>query len=97
MPGESSSGRGGAQLRRRATLGIGVLLCLVSGFLGAVISLFATATTGAITTVVGLLLVQQRRPVGVAVATCGVALVVGVGAYILLGILQPDGAGTGTG
>lgn len=70
-------------------LGIGVLLCLVSGFLGAVISLFVTATTGVITTVVGLLLVQQRRPTGVAVATCGVALIVGVGAYILLGSFNP--------
>lgn len=76
----------------RSALGLGVLLCLMSGFLGAVLSLFATATAGAITAVLGVLLVQQRRTVWGVVAICGIAILVGAGAYVLLGILQPDGA-----
>jgi len=90
------SGRGGPKGYGRVALGVSALLSLVAGFIGAVISLFATAIIGVITVALGvLLLVQQRRPVGIAVVTCGVALLVGVGAYILLGVLQPDGAGTG--
>lgn len=82
---------------RKAAVSVGVIVCTIAGFLGAALSLLAAVAVGVVTIGLGLLLVRRRRLAGPVVVACAVALLVGAGAYALLGLLQPDGAATGTG
>lgn len=97
MAQEDAAGDGEPKRFSRAAVGVGIVLCAISGFLFAAVSLFATGAAGVITIGLGLLLVRQRRPAGTVVVACGVALLLGACGYVLLGLLQPDGAPTGRG
>lgn len=94
-PSRSSSSSaptgGGYRIVLAAVVGLAI------GFFGSAISPFIGAMVGGILAIAGTVGYVQRAPWGAVVLTLGVALVAGAALYILIGIIQPDGASTGSG
>lgn len=82
---------GGYRLFLAAVIGLAI------GFFGSAISPLIGAAVGGILAIAGTVGYVQRAPWGAVVLTLGVALVAGAALYILLGIIQPDGASSGSG
>ncbi|MCE4027260.1 hypothetical protein LXM50_14895 [Microbacterium sp. Au-Mic1] len=87
--------------RARMWLGVGIAVIpgVVAGFLGAIFGPFRIMLGGGILIAASgiLVLVLRDRTWTRVVLTVGVALVFGACAYVLLGLVMPQGTGSGSG
>jgi len=67
------------------------------GLFGSIFSMAAVFLVGAVAELAGVIGWLRRRRWGFFLLALGAALMVGAAAYILLGLIQPDGAGSGGG
>ncbi len=73
------------------------VVAIPAGLFGAVFSMAAVFLVGAAAELAGLIGWMRRRRWGFLLLALGAGLMLGAAAYILLGLIQPDGAGTGEG
>lgn len=73
------------------------VLAIPAGLFGAAFSMAAVFLVGAAAELAGLVGWLRRRRWGFLILALGAGLMLGAAAYILLGLIQPEGAGTGDG
>jgi hypothetical protein len=70
---------------------------LLLGFYGAIFGPWYPMVLGAVVAVVGVILVVRSAPWGRVLLTWGVAVILGAALYVVIGVLTPDAAGSGSG
>lgn len=80
-------------------MGLATILGVLAGFFGSTFGPFSSMIIGGIVTVVGgsAVLAFRRETWPRVVLAIGTAVVIGSCAYLLVGILSPQGAGSGSG
>ncbi|MDL9979366.1 hypothetical protein [Microbacterium candidum] len=86
-------------VRARLGVGIAVVLGVVAGFFGSIFGPFSVMLAGGILTAVGGIaaVAFRGRTWTRVVLAVGIAVVIGACAYVLIGLVMPQGAGSGSG
>ena len=78
-------------------VGAAVIVGASVGFFGSIFGPFIMMPVGLIVTAVGGIAAFRAKTWAPVVLTAGIAVVIGAGAYILLGVMLPHGSGSGSG
>lgn len=80
-------------------LGLPAVMGLIAGYYGSIFGPFYILIAGVVTTAVGGIALGNRRgrTWPRVVLVIGIAVVIGASAYILVGLLTPQGSGSGSG
>lgn len=70
---------------------------LLLGLYGSIFGPFYPMALGAVVAVAGAIVMMRRAPWGRVLLTWGIAVILGAALYLAIGLLTPDGAGSGSG